>query len=1276
MRRLVLALLLSLAPAAAPAQTDDRGIIQAFLEDNLSSAGREVRIEGFAGALSSRATIERLTIADGRGVWITLTGVVLDWNRSALLSGRVEVNELAADGIVIDRAPEPDPAALPSPEAPGFALPELPVSVRIDRLSAPRIVLAPAVLGQPVNGALRGSVGLAGGEGQASLRLDRLDPGQTGLIALDASYSNSSRQLVLSLTAAEEAGGLAVTLLGVPGAPAADLTLSGAGPLSAFAATLRLATDGVPRIEGALRLGDDGDGGTRFQAELGGDVAAVLLPAHAAFFGPAVRLEAAGTRAADGALAVGRLSLQARSLTLEGAMRLAPDGLPLAADVTGRLADPAGGPVMLPISAGRPTRVAGADLSLRFDAARGEGFEATVGLTGLARDDLAADEVRLTAAGTVARTPAGRRIAADLRLSGEGLAPADPALAAALGDRIRGRAQVDWAEGTGGVAVQGLSLTGGDYALTMDGLVRGLGTGYRVEGTAGLSAADLSRFAGLAGVPLRGAARASATGGGSPLGGDFDVTLGATAEGLALGIPELDALLRGPSTVALTARRDAGGTRVEGLDLRAGGGRISGEGQIASTGGRLALRLGLPDLAVLGTGYRGGLDADLTFEGSAAAGRATLRGTGNDIASARLDLGRLLAGRSALDIAAGWQGDRVTIDRATAETPQARLALTGAADPAGSDLRLDASLADLGDLRPGMAGALSATARFTGTAKAGRLAVDATGRNLAIGQAEADRLLGGEARLAADLALTGGRIGIERADLTTRQVTLTAQGTATAERRDVTLSGRLANLALLVPEFPGPLTLNGTIRQTAAGTAVDLRATGPGRIDAGVAGTLSPGLDRAALTIRGTALAALANPFLGERSLAGGLSFDLRMDGRPGLAALSGPVRLSGGRLADPGLRFSVIGIEAVATLGGGAARIAGSAGLSSGGRLSAEGRVGLAAPFAADLAIRLDGATLRDPMLYRSTADADLRLTGPLTGTPLLSGQVRLGETEVQVPSTGFGGAGLLPGLRHIAEPPPVRATRARAGLLGGAQAGGGGGGGAGDVALDVTVSAPGRVFLRGRGLDAELGGSVMLRGTTSAVQPVGAFDLIRGRLDLLGRRLTLSRARIDLQGDLVPMLDIAATTAAEGVTTAVGITGRADDPVVRFTSSPALPEEEVLARLLFGQGLENLSALQAAQLAAAVATLAGRGGEGIVGRLRKGFALDDLDIATDAQGAATLRAGKYLTENVYSDVEIDSEGQSRINLNLDIRPGLTVRGSAGSDGSTGIGLFLERDY
>ena len=231
-------------------------------------------------------------------------------------------------------------------------------------------------------------------------------------------------------------------------------------------------------------------------------------------------------------------------------------------------------------------------------------------------------------------------------------------------------------------------------------------------------------------------------------------------------------------------------------------------------------------------------------------------------------------------------------------------------------------------------------------------------------------------------------------------------------------------------------------------------------------------------------------------------------------------------------------------------------------------------------------------------------------------------------------------------------------------------------DWALNVVVDAPNRIFLRGRGLDAELGGSVTLGGSLRAIAPSGAIQLIRGRLDLLGKRLVLSEASLALEGDLVPYVTVVAANETDGVTSMVRIEGPADAPEVTFSSSPEMPQEEVLSWLLFGRGLQSISVLQAAELANAVAVLAGRGGQGIVSKLRRGFGFDDLDVTTSEDGTASVTAGKYLTDNIYTGIEVDQDGKSKINLNLDLRKGVTVKGRVGSDGQSGIGIFLEGDY
>jgi translocation and assembly module TamB len=547
----------------------------------------------------------------------------------------------------------------------------------------------------------------------------------------------------------------------------------------------------------------------------------------------------------------------------------------------------------------------------------------------------------------------------------------------------------------------------------------------------------------------------------------------------------------------------------------------------------------------------------------------------------------------------------------------------------------------------------------------------ATGQRLRLGNAEVDRLLAGQSTLAADLDVQDGQLRINSASLTNPELTANVTGQADGTRQVLDIKAQLRNLGLLIPEFPGALSLSGSVVNDAEGAVVNVAGQGPGGIDASIKGRITSG--QGDLAITGRAQAALANAFITPRALSGDLGFDLRLKGPLAISSLVGQITLSNARLSDPSLAFGVTGMSARADLAGGQAKLTATMPLTTAGQLAVAGTIGLSEPYPSALGIALDGVTLRDPDLYEAQVQGALKLTGPLANQPLLSGQINLIKTELRVPSTGFGGAAGLPDLRHVNEPADVHATRARAGLLDRAATGRRGGG---DLALDLTIAAANQLFIRGRGLDAELGGEVRILGSLANPQPSGAFNLIRGRLDILGKRFALDEALLQLEGDLVPFLRVLASTESQDITANVLIEGRADDPKVSFTSFPELPEEEVLALLLFGQGLQNLSALQALQLANAVATLAGRGGEGVVSRLRQGFGLDNLDVKTSAEGAAELTAGKYLGQNLYSEVTVGQDGKTQIDLNFDLTDSITLRGSTGSGGNTGVGVFLEKDY
>lgn len=1170
-----LVLLLWLIPALA--QAEDKGFLASTLEQSLSGPGRTVTVTGFAGALSSKATMTELTVADDAGVWLTLRGVVLDWNRAALLSGRVEVNTLAADEIIVARPPHAAPATAPTAEAGGFSLPDLPVSVSIGKIAAKRVELGAPLLGQAAVVAVSGALQLAGGEGKATLDIHRID-GTRGSFALDASYANASRQLALNLTTDEAAHGLLTTVIGLPGAPALSLSIQGAGPIDSYAADIRLATDGQDRLTGKVTLATDAAaaGATparHFTATVAGDIAPLFAPDYQTFFGPDIGLNVAGVLQPDGAVTLSALRLAARAIDITGTVRVGTDGLPDLLDLTGHIGTADGTPVLLPLPGAR-TLLRSADLSLNFDRAKGDGWQSKMAITGLTRPDLTAETLTLSGTGHITRlAQGGGSVDGVADFTGQNVVPADAALAQALGDAVQGRVRFGW-QSNSPLALPEVTVTGAGYRLTANGQVGGLDKALSVTGSAQATVDDLSRLSALAGRPLGGSGSVTVKGSAAVLAGSFDLDATVTGQDLRAGQPELDSLLRGASEVHLSAVRDETGTRLRALSVKAATLTATASGHVASDAADLSAKLDFTDLSALGGKYAGALGADLHYTLAAGNGTLTLTGNGDD---------------------------------------------------------------------------------------------------LAIGQQEADRLLHGQTVLALKASQTGGHIKIDNFTLTNPQLDTKATASLSGAARRIDLTAKLANLALIAPGFPGPLTVGGSVTDADSGYTLDLKANGPGGLSVTLGGSISADMATADVAAKGSVESGIVNGLIEPRSIRGPARFDLRLKGAPALSALSGTITLGSARLAAPTLGVAADPVTATVTLAGGRAKVSAKATVG-GGTVTVDGPVTLAAPFPANLSVVLNKVLLKNPDLYTTQVSGSLTVAGPLTGGAAIAGRLRMGQTELRVPSTGLGGAGSVPDLTHVDASAAVQATRARAGLVAApattAQSR------AVPFGLDLTIAAPNQVFIRGRGLDAELGGTIKLSGTTANVIPSGGFDLLRGRLDILGKRFDLSQASLRLEGRFVPYVQIAASSVNDGVTSTISIEGEATDPKITFSSSPALPQEEVLSQLLFGHGLSKISPFQAAQLASAVATLAGKGGEGIVGKLRQGFGLDNLDVTSDTTGAAAVKAGKYLSKRLYSEVTVGSDGKTEVDLNLTVTKSVTAKGSASSDGSTSIGLYYDRDY
>jgi translocation and assembly module TamB len=725
---------------------------------------------------------------------------------------------------------------------------------------------------------------------------------------------------------------------------------------------------------------------------------------------------------------------------------------------------------------------------------------------------------------------------------------------------------------------------------------------------------DTTGFA--ANAALENGTTASVKGALSPVDGGYRVGL----ESLDLAQGQLAARLVEPSAITIRGQNVA----LDSLVMDVGGGRVTAAGRIEDT---LALDVAIsalplaiantvkPDLHLGGT-----LDGVARIVGTRARPDINFDIRGRELTAAALSRAGLAS--ITIDAKGTSTTTRLNVNASVTSPEGLRATVAGGVPLDDGDLALDVALnafplAVLNAATPGqnLGGNLSGSAKVTGKL----------------------------ADPAASFQLRG--TGVRAAPLET----------AGAAPLDVTAAGRYGGKVLILSSA----TVNGP-----QGLAISANGRIP--ISGGGVG----------ITISGSVPLGLANRFLAERGaqVSGTLRLDANVSGSLQNPAIRGTFSTAGAEFIDPESNVRLRDIAVTASIDGQTVTIRNvSAALASGGRIGATGTISTnaATGFPANIRITLDQARYTDGNMVVATLNGNLTVSGPLARDPLISGTIDVDRAEIMVPDSLGGGAAAID-VKHIRPPRDVAATLRRAKANDGtptptARPS--------VVRLDVTVNAPRRIFVRGRGLDAELGGSVRLTGPVTNIQPVGGFQMIRGRLSILAQRITFDEGEVSLVGDLDPFLNFVARSPSDDITVFITVSGRVSDLKIAFSSQPELPEDEVLARLIFNRGINELSPIQIAQLAAAAAELAGGSNTSLLGNLRNATGLDDIDIVTDTEGNAAVRAGRYISDNVYLGVEAGAQGSTKGTINLDITEELKARGAVGTNDSS-VGIFYEKDY
>ncbi len=339
-------------------------------------------------------------------------------------------------------------------------------------------------------------------------------------------------------------------------------------------------------------------------------------------------------------------------------------------------------------------------------------------------------------------------------------------------------------------------------------------------------------------------------------------------------------------------------------------------------------------------------------------------------------------------------------------------------------------------------------------------------------------------------------------------------------------------------------------------------------------------------------------------------------------------------------------------------------------GTVSAQGWVQLFSdegfPFQWDFAFNSATLVRRDDLTVLTSGD--LRLSGTLNKT-LLSGALIVGPAEIRIPNR------FPPEVPDLEVVEINRSGQGDPGKPAGKEP-------AGRLDLDLRLETPGRVFVRGRGLDSEWKGELHLMGSAGNPSLTGVLSVIRGRYNFLGKPFFLTNGVLTFGGALPPSpsVEISAEHKRSDVTARIHLSGTLTSPDISIESEPPLPSDEVLSNLLFGRGVAHISPIQALQLAQALNAMAGKGNTfDLADRTRRTLRVDQLDITQSDEGdeGASVSIGKYLTDNVYVEIEkgVGTEG-GKILSEMELTSNITLESETGTDAHVGVGLNWKWDY
>jgi translocation and assembly module TamB len=242
----------------------------------------------------------------------------------------------------------------------------------------------------------------------------------------------------------------------------------------------------------------------------------------------------------------------------------------------------------------------------------------------------------------------------------------------------------------------------------------------------------------------------------------------------------------------------------------------------------------------------------------------------------------------------------------------------------------------------------------------------------------------------------------------------------------------------------------------------------------------------------------------------------------------------------------------------------------------------------------------------------------------------------------------------------------------------------------IDVEADLGEAFYLKGKGLDAQLAGSLRIRVADRRPPRVnGSIRVVNGTYAAYGQKLAIDRGVINFSGayDNPGLNILAVRRRPEGealsetnVEAGVEVRGTALAPSAKLVSTPAVSDSDKLAWLVLGHGIDNTAGNDMALLSTAAGALFG-GGQG---KLANSLGLDELGVGqasgsgsagTGAAGQATglqstvVPVGKRISSRAYLSFEQGtSSATSLVKLKYKLNPRITLQFQTGTNNALDV--------